>query len=119
LGIFSFIMFLGFLFKRSAFALGFFFIWMIIESILYALIRWRFFDKEIADNISQFFPYTALKNLLPEPITRLSAAKNIGKQIGENIGQFEGVHTFSFLIVIGWIAFFVIISYKLLKRSDF
>jgi len=118
LGLFSFIMFLGFLFKRSAFALGFFFVWMMIESILYALIRWKLFDKKIADTVLQFFPYTALKNILPEPITRLSAAKNIGKQIGENIGQFEGVPIYSFIIVIGWICFFVYLSYKLLKKSD-
>jgi len=119
LGIFSFMMLLSFLFKRSAFALGFFFVWILIEFIFYGLLRWQFFNKKIAENISQFFPYTSFRNLLPQPVTRLSVAKKLGKQIGENIGQFDGIHFYSFLIVAGWIAFFVLISYKLLKRSDF
>ncbi|HFX17977.1 MAG TPA: ABC transporter permease [Flavobacteriales bacterium] len=118
LGIFTFIMFLGFLFRKSAIALGFFFIWLIVESILYALLRWQFFDKTTADQISQFFPYASFKNLLPEPITRLSAAKNIGKQIGEHIDKFEGVPLMNFIIVAVWIIIFVFLSYKLLKRRD-
>ncbi len=118
LGVFSFIMFLGFLFKRSAIALGFFFIWMIVEGIFYGLLRWKLFDKELAENISQFFPYTAIKNLLPEPITRLNAAKNLGKQIGEHIDKFEGVLLLNFIIVGVWITTFVYFSYKILKKRD-
>ncbi len=118
LGIFTLIMFLGFLFKKSAIALGFFFIWTIIEGIIYALLRWQLFDEKTASTLSRFFPYTAMKNLLPQPITRLSAAKNIGKQIGEKIGEFDGIPILSFLIVVIWIGIFVIISYKLLKKRD-
>jgi len=86
LGIFTFIMLLGFIFKRSAIALGFFFIWIIIEAIIYGLLRWKFFDKEIAGNILQFFPYNSIKSLLPEPFTRLNAVKQMGTQIGEDFG---------------------------------
>ncbi len=118
LGIFSFIMFLGFLFRRSAIALGFFFIWMIIEGIFYAVLRWKLLNEEIADKISHFFPYAAIRNLLPQPITRLSAAKNIGKQIGENMGQFEGLPLSRFLIVLAWIGIFVYASYRMLKKRD-
>jgi len=118
LGIFSFIMFLGFLFKRSAFALGFFFIWMAVEGILYGLLRWQFFNQQIANTISRFFPYASFKNLLPQPFTRLSAAKNIGKQIGEDFGKFEGVPLLNFLIVIFWIVIFVYFSYQILKKRD-
>ncbi len=118
LGLFSFIMFLGFLFKKSAIALGFFFIWTVIEGLIYALLRWQLFNEQVATGVSKFLPYASLKNLLPQPITRLSAAKNIGKQIGENIGEFQGVPLLNFLIVIAWIAIFVTISYKLLKKRD-
>jgi len=118
LGIFSFIMFLGFLFKRSAFSLGFFFVWMMIEGILYGLMRWKFFNKDVADSIAAFFPYNSIKNLLPEPVTRLNAAKQIGAQIGEDLGKFEGVPVENFLIVVFWIAFFVYFSFKLLKNKD-
>ncbi len=118
LGVFSFIMFLGFLFKRSAFALGFFFIWMALEGIFYGLLRWQFFNEKTADFISRFFPYASFKNLLPQPITRLSAAKNIGKQIGEDFGKFEGVPLINFLIVIFWILIFVYFSYRILKKRD-
>jgi len=117
-GIFTFIMFLGFLFKRSAIALAFFFVWMIIESILYGLLRWKFFDKDIASSIASFLPYTAFRNLLPEPITRLSAAKNIGKQIGEQLDSFQGIPVYSFVIAIFWIFIFTYFSFKLLKKRD-
>ncbi len=118
LGIFSFIMFLGFLLKRSALALGFFFVWMVVESILYGLLRWKFFDKIIADKIAAFFPYAAMRNLLPEPISRLSAAKNIGRQLGEEVTGFEGIPAINFIIVSIWIGVFVYASYKILRTRD-
>ena len=118
LAIFSLIMFLGFVFKRSAYALGFFFVWMIVESIIYGLFRWKFFNKEVADSVLAFFPYQATKNILPEPVTRLSAAKNLGKQIGENIGNFEGIHIQNFIILSFWIGLLLYFSYLILKKRD-
>ena len=118
LGVFSFIMFLGFLFRRSAFSLAFFFIWIIIEAMIYGLFRWKIFDKKTADILITFFPYNALKNLLPEPFTRLSAAKQLGNQIGENFGNFEGIPVYHFLIVAVWIFVFVYLSYKILRNTD-
>jgi len=118
LGIFSFIMFLGFLFKRSAFSLGFFFVWMMIEGILYGLMRWKFFNKDVADSIAAFFPYNSIKSLLPEPLTRLNAAKQIGAQIGEDLGKFDGIPLQYFIVVIFWIFVFVYLSYKKLKNKD-
>jgi len=118
LGVFSFIMFLGFLFRRSAISLGFFFVWMVLEAFIYGLIRWELFNKNIADKLLQFFPYTSLKNILPEPISRLVVVKNMGKQIGENINKFEGVPLHSFIIVSIWIIIFVYFSYKILEKRD-
>jgi len=117
LGIFSFIMLTGFIFKRSAFALGFFFIWMIIEGIIYLTLRVKI-DKEIAAQVTGFFPYLSIKNLLPEPATRLSFAKNIGKQIGEKIDVFNGIPIQNYIIVIFWITIFVFLSYYILKKRD-
>ncbi len=118
LGIFSFILFLGFLFKRSAFALGFFFIWMAVEGIIYGLMRWKFFNEKIADSVIDFFPYNSIRHLLPEPVTRMSAVKEIGKKVGEDIDKFEGLPTLNFIIVAAWIAIFIWGSYKLLQRRD-
>jgi len=118
LGIFTFVMFLGFLLKRSAFALGFLFVWMIVEQIFYGLIRWEFGATKTADTVSSFFPYTSIRKLIPEPITRLNAAKKIGKQIGEDIADFDGIPVQSYIIVIVWIALFVFFSYRILKKRD-
>ena len=38
---FSFCLFLGVLVKRSAFALGFLFIWFVVEKIVYGLMKWN------------------------------------------------------------------------------
>ncbi len=116
--IFSFVLFLGFLFKRSAFALGFFFIWMVFEKIIYGLLRWKIFDDKIAGKITAFFPYTSLQNLLPQPFTRLSAAKQIGKQIGEKIDKFQGLDISDFVIVAIWIYIFYFFSLYILKKRD-
>jgi len=117
-GVFSFILFLGILFKRSAFALGFFFVWMVIEKIFYGLFRWKFFNDEIATKLIAFFPYTSFQNLLPQPFTRLNAAKQLGHQIGQDIDKFQGLHPIDFLIVVFWILFFYYSSLKLLKSRD-
>ncbi len=118
LGNFMFVLFLGILFKRSAFALGFFLLWIAIERILYGLIRWKWFDKEIADKISNFLPLNSFQHLLPQPFTRLSAAKQIGKQIGEEIQSFEGVALYHFIIALIWITIFYYASLYLLKKRD-
>ena len=118
LGIFSFILFTGILFKRSAFAIGFLFVWMFIEAIIYGILRWKLFSKKIADIIIQFFPYNSLKNLLPQPFTRLSVVKNIGKSVGQNIDKFNGIGIEHFIIVILWILILNYLSYIILKKRD-
>jgi len=115
---FILITFFGFLFKRSAYALGFFFIWMMIEGITYALLRWHFFNETIADRIIMFFPYQAIRNILPEPITRLNVTKQIGKQIGENLTDFTGIPFSYFIILIFWIIILLSLSYFILKKRD-
>lgn len=118
-GFFAFCMFLGILIKRSAFALGFLFIWWILESIVYGVLKWKVFrDSEIADNIARFFPLESMSILIKEPFSRLSAVQTAATQIGSEIDKDYGIHWYQLIIVIMWTAIFVLLSYKLLKKRD-
>ncbi|MGW1455393.1 ABC transporter permease [Salegentibacter agarivorans] len=118
-GFFAFCMFLGILIKRSAFALGFLFIWWILESIVYGVLKWQIFrDSQIADNIARFFPLESMSNLIKEPFSRLSAVQTAATQLGSEFDKDYGIHWDQLLIVIFWTAIFVFLSYKLLKKRD-
>ncbi len=116
---FSFCLFLGVLVKRSAFALGFLFIWWIIESISFALMKWQLFkDTEIAENIVQFFPLWSMSNLIDRPLERLSFVKSAASQLNADVGIDYAVHWYEIVIVIIWIFIFIYGSYALLKKRD-
>ncbi len=119
LGFFSFCLFLGILIKRSAFALGFLFVWFIIEKIAYGLLRW---EIELTENswktITQFFPLESMSNLIVEPGSRLGAAKELAKQVGEDFNFDYSVHWYQIVIVLVWTAIFIYGSYKLLEKRD-
>lgn len=117
---FSFCLFLGILVKRSAFAIGFLFVWNIFEGIVIALLNYQVFPNNDNDRyFTQFLPLESMANLIKEPFTRLSVIKNIESAIGgaANIKDY-GVHFTSILIVLAWTVIFVLMSYKLLKRRD-
>ncbi len=119
LGFFTFCLFIGILIKRSAFALGFLFIWWIFEGILYGVLNFRLFrDSDIPENIMQFFPLTAMSNLVIEPFSRLSFIKTAATQIGEELDKDYGVHWYQLLIVVAWTVIFVYLSFALLKKRD-
>ncbi|UZO80869.1 ABC transporter permease [Aquimarina sp. ERC-38] len=119
IGFFSFCLFLGILVKRSAFALGFLFIWFIIENIIYALLKYKVFeDDRIADTIATFFPLTAMANLLVEPFTKLDFMKNAANQLGSEFVKDYVVHWYDLLIVCCWTVIFIYLSYLLLKKRD-
>ena len=118
-GFFSFCLFLGVLVKRSAFAIGFLVIWWIAESILFGLMKWRFFkDTDIAENVMQFFPLTSMSNLIIEPFTRLGAVQSAASQLGENLDKDYAVGMGDLLIVCVWILLFVYWSFLILKKRD-
>lgn len=118
-GFFAFCMFLGILIKRSAFALGFLFIWWIVESISYGVLKWRVFrDSEVADSIAQFFPLESMANLIKEPFTRLNAVQTAASQLGSDYVKDYSIHWYQVLIVIAWTLIFVYLSYYLLKKRD-
>lgn len=118
-GFFAFCLFLGILVKRSAFALGFLFIWWIFESIAYGILKWKIFrDSEIAENIMQFFPLSSMSNLVVEPFTRLNVIQTAASQLGSEMTKDYGVHWYQLLMVIVWTALFIFLSYRLLKWRD-
>lgn len=118
-GFFAFCLFLGILVKRSAFAIGFLFVWWIIENIIRGVLNFRLFPEgNTAENIMQFFPLESMANLIKEPFSRLSVIKTIGSQIGVNNLKDYGVHWYEILIVVVWTIIFFIMSVKLLQKRD-
>ncbi len=118
-GFFAFCMFLGILVKRSAFALGFLFIWWIIENIVYAILKFKLFKgTNIADNIVQFFPLESMDNLIGEPFSRLNFIQTTANQLGESLQRDYTVHWYEIVIVLVWTVVFVNLSYVLLKKRD-
>jgi ABC-type transport system involved in multi-copper enzyme maturation permease subunit len=118
-GFFSFCLFLGILVKRSAFAIGFLFVWNILEGIAKGILMFKIYPKsDKASTITQFFPLESMSNLIVEPFSKLSIIRNIKTTIGaEDIKDFN-VHFSSILIVIFWSILFVFLSYKIIKKRD-
>jgi len=118
-GFFAFCMFLGILIKRSAFALGFLFIWWILENIANGILSWGIFrESDMAEKIVQFFPLSSMSNLVVEPFTRLNVIQTAATQIGSELDKDYSVHWYQLLIVIAWTFVFVFLSYTLLKKRD-
>ena len=121
-GFFSFGLFLGILVKRSAFAVGAMVVWLILESILkgYLFYSFRSNDNmtESVNNIMQFLPLEAMSNLIKEPFSRLGAVRSVANSIGEQITKDFSVQFTDILIVSVWTAFFIYLSYALLKKRD-
>ena len=117
-GFFSFCLFLGILVKRSAFALGFLFLWQVFEGFVRGMIRWKLFDGDTTDAVMAFFPLNSMFNLIKEPFSRLSAVQTVADQIGEEIPLNYHVYGYEMLIVLGWTAIFIYLSYALLKKRD-
>ena len=121
---FSFCLFLGILVKRSAFALGFLFIWFIAENIFYWIIKFVILGgddkhKNFGDTIIQFFPMESMGNLIKEPFTRLSAIKTIETTIGgAKVAKDYSVHFSEISIALLWAFIFILTSYYILKKRD-
>ncbi|SHI78283.1 ABC-type transport system involved in multi-copper enzyme maturation, permease component [Mesonia phycicola] len=119
IGFFSFCMFLGILVKRSAFALGFLFVWWIFESIIIGILRFKIMDDaEKTGYITQFFPLESMANLVKQPFTRLNVIQTAANQLQTDITSDYGVHWYQIIIVLAWTAIFVWASYRLLKSRD-
>ncbi|MFZ4680117.1 MAG: ABC transporter permease [Flavobacterium sp.] len=118
-GFFSLCLFLGVLVKRSAFAIGFLFVWNIIEGIANGILSFKVFPKSnTASQITQFFPLESMSNLIVEPITRLSVIKNIQTAVGDTNVKDYSVHFSTIFIVLVWTTLFIFLSYKIIKKRD-
>jgi len=116
-GFFSFCLFLGILVKRSAFALGFLFVWQFIEGIVFGLLRWKT-DAEFATSVMRFFPLNSMSNLIKQPFSRLNAVQSVANQVGEKFDFDYAVHWYDVIIVLAWTAVFIFLSFRLLKSRD-
>jgi len=121
-GFFSMGLFFGILVKRSAFAVGAIFIWLILETMLKGYLFWSFKSAdnttEQVNSIMQFLPLEAMSNLIKEPFTRLNAVRSVAQTIGEPITKDFSVQSTDILIVSVWTAIFIYLSYALLKKRD-
>lgn len=121
-GFFSFGLFLGFLLKKSAFAIGALLVWLIFEwlckGVLFLLLRKSETIGKDVDFFMQFFPLEAMGNLIKEPFSRLNTIKSIANQMGENITKSYDVQLITVVIVLLWTAIFIYSSYLLLKKRD-
>jgi len=113
-GFFSLCLCLGMLVKRSAFALAFLFILYIFEWILFGLIAWKS-DVNMADKIQNFFPLKSMYKLIEQPFQRVAMTKFPEKA---QLAYDYAVHWHEIVIVLGWTALFVFLSYRLLKKRD-
>lgn len=111
---FSLCLFAGVLIKRSAFALGFLFVSFIAEMILLLLFWFEWYDKETAFSVMQFFPFTAMWNLVDQPFFRMANLHNPAELIPTDYA----VHWYEISIALTWTVIFIFLSYRLLKRRD-
>lgn len=118
---FSFCLFAGILLKRSAFALGFVFVWYIFEGIvnLISLGLDKYYDLNIYDWVLHILPLNAMSNLIKQPFTRISLIDSGLNQLGSGDIQFEyTVEWLDIASVVLWSSLFIYWSYWLIKRRD-
>jgi len=119
---FSFCLFLGILIKRSAFALGFFIVWFIAEKIIHLILAFKVFKENspYPDKIMGFLPLESMSNLIKEPFTRFEAYQAIEGQMskGAVLAKDYSVHWYEIVIVVAWTIFFMLMSYRILKKRD-
>jgi ABC-2 type transport system permease protein len=120
-GFFSFGLFLGILVKRSAFAVGAMFVWLIIENMFRGFLFWQFNETEATSEkvnaFMQFLPLESMTNLIKEPFSRLGAVKSLAGQIGKTFVK-TNVEFTTILIVSFWTFVFIYLSFILLKKRD-
>lgn len=118
LGFFSFCLFVGVLIKRSAFALGFLFLWFMFEIITFTIAYNNLQNTALVDKIYDYFPLISMWSLIPQPFTKLNAIKTIGSQLGvEDLRNYD-VHFSSIAIVLCWTVIFIFSSYQIIKKRD-
>lgn len=114
---FSFGLFLGILIKRSAFAIGAFIVWFVIEQIVFLILLWKLGSKSMAQEIKNFFPLEAMQVLIIEPTSRLGIVKTVSKQMELEAVNYA-VTPLKLIVVLIWTVIFICLAYSLLKKRD-
>ena len=116
---FSFCLFAGVLVKRSAFAIGFIGVWYIIEKILQLIYGWSTNIYDSTKTIIGFLPLESMSNLIKQPFQRFEAVQTIENELsGQTAGMYYAVYWYEVVTVIAWTAFFIYMSYRILKKRD-
>jgi ABC-type transport system involved in multi-copper enzyme maturation permease subunit len=122
---FSFCLFLALLIKRSAFTLGFIFIWFLGENIGHAILKYEILgythlDKDtiVIDWVKDILPLESMSNLIVEPFTRLNFIKSVTTSVGATIEKNYAVEPISIVIVLFWTCLFLLLSFYILKKRD-
>jgi len=118
-GFFSFCLFLGVLIKRSAFAIGFLFVWFLIENIGFLIFgKLIVNDFELARSIFRYMPLEAMSGVLIEPFTKLDMIQAVGNQVGVLEIKDYAVDYGLVAVVLVWTGLFVWGSYALIQKRD-
>ncbi len=114
-GFFSLCLFFGMLVKRSAFALGFLVILYIFEWLVFWAAYYFSGNTDTAFKVKHFMPLESMYKLIDQPIQRIVMTKFPEKT---DMAYDYAVHWYEILIVLGWSAIFIFLSYRLLKKRD-
>lgn len=114
-GFFSLCLFFGMLLKRSAFALAFLFVLYIVEWLVFWGSYEAFGNADTAWKIKNFMPLESMYKLIDQPFQRIIMTKYPEKV---DLAYDYAVHWYEIIIVMGWTAVFVFLSYRLLKMRD-
>ncbi|OGS81106.1 MAG: excinuclease ABC subunit B [Flavobacteria bacterium RIFCSPLOWO2_12_FULL_31_7] len=122
---FSFCLFLALLIKRSAFTLGFIFVWFIGENAGHAILKYKILgykqgdkDTVIIDWVKDVLPLESMSNLIVEPFTRLSFVKSVTTTVGATFENNYEVQPINVAIVLFWTILFLFLSFYILKKRD-
>jgi ABC-type transport system involved in multi-copper enzyme maturation permease subunit len=115
MGFFSLCLFFGMLVKRSAFALAFLFILYIVEWLVFWGTYEAFGSTDTAWKVKNFMPLESMYKLIDQPFQRIIITKYPDKL---DLAYDYAVHWYEIVIVLGWTALFVFLSYRLLKIRD-
>lgn len=122
---FSFCLFLGLLIKRSAFTLGFIFVWFLGENIGHAILKYQILgythldkDTTFIDGVKNVLPLESMSNLIVEPFTRLNFVKSVTTTVGASFEKNYDVQPINIAIVLFWTTLFLFLSFYILKKRD-
>jgi ABC-type transport system involved in multi-copper enzyme maturation permease subunit len=117
---FCFCLFAGILVKKSAFALGFIFVWWVFEGIL-RLVSYGIdlkMDVQTYKYLENILPLESAGLLIVEPFSKVSIVKGGIETLSGAFVKDYGVHWYNVVVCLVWSVLFIYWSYVLLQRRD-